>query len=284
MLFCIVHITAHGRGSPRRSWPSCVKRVRRAALQPAYSNRPRSTLPKRAARVHGQVDPTPPAAVPHPRHRGRKRRGVLSVRNPVHFHAAVHYTWYALSGTKMKRPRWTWRILLTLPALACWTGWAFDEVQVLDPRLAHQLNFQIAHGCLLFGPMPDPRALDAWHEFLRDKETSFCHWPWDAHLAFFLLVACAQARTEGVVRDALWPGSHFIAALWVVALPLSALGFPLFMAVQAELRRTMRFRQHRCIGCGYSLRGLIVPRCPECGLPHANPALPAEQLVPPSAP
>lgn len=43
-------------------------------------------------------------------------------------------------------------------------------------------------------------------------------------------------------------------------------GYPLWVLIAGIMRWRVRRKRHRCQECGYSLIGLVEPRCPECGL------------------
>jgi hypothetical protein len=70
-------------------------------------------------------------------------------------------------------------------------------------------------------------------------------------------------------RRILWPGvarSAFAATL-ALGLILSILGWPAWFARRPWSRRRRRLERGQCPGCGYDLRGVESPRCPECGGP-----------------
>jgi hypothetical protein len=52
---------------------------------------------------------------------------------------------------------------------------------------------------------------------------------------------------------------------WAVFAVLMA--WPALAFVRGPVRRWRRRREGRCTQCGYSLKGLPEPRCPECGKP-----------------
>lgn len=67
----------------------------------------------------------------------------------------------------------------------------------------------------------------------------------------------------------LTPHTWVILPLWMPTL-LFAL-YPAFLAV-LSLRRRRRKRRGLCVCCGYALKGLTEPRCPECNAPFELPA------------
>lgn len=58
------------------------------------------------------------------------------------------------------------------------------------------------------------------------------------------------------------PGTMLGIAVWVVAIGLGV--FDLVLALRRARRRQ---EELRCGNCGYLLKGLRDPRCPECGTP-----------------
>ena len=54
---------------------------------------------------------------------------------------------------------------------------------------------------------------------------------------------------------------------WIIHIPLLAISCVLaaYPIANAPLRRYRRRKHGRCVRCGYDLRGLTEPRCPECG-------------------
>ncbi len=62
---------------------------------------------------------------------------------------------------------------------------------------------------------------------------------------------------------------HFELPLVWVSIALFAFGALLLATppLRQAVRRAVRRSQNRCVFCGYSLRGLISDRCPECGNP-----------------
>jgi hypothetical protein len=57
--------------------------------------------------------------------------------------------------------------------------------------------------------------------------------------------------------------TYLVFPVWV--LPPIFLLYPAIAFVRGPLRRRLRRRRGLCVKCGYSLRGLTEPRCPECG-------------------
>ncbi len=70
-----------------------------------------------------------------------------------------------------------------------------------------------------------------------------------------------QPVYEVVTRDAL------AFPTWVVVVLFS---IPLITPLPAYWRRRTRLQRGMCLNCGYSLRGLPTPRCPECGCVASN--------------
>ena len=67
---------------------------------------------------------------------------------------------------------------------------------------------------------------------------------------------------------------HYFAPCWLLTLLLVA--YPTIALVRGQLRRRLRGKG-LCLKCGYNLRGLTVPRCPECFTefdPSTVPSLP----------
>ena len=61
-------------------------------------------------------------------------------------------------------------------------------------------------------------------------------------------------------------GAVYIEAVWVVVWLLVNVGIMAAVFVYAWLRsRRPGDRETRCRRCGYILRGITEPRCPECG-------------------
>ena len=62
-------------------------------------------------------------------------------------------------------------------------------------------------------------------------------------------------------------GSQFTTMLklplWIPFLAFTA--FPTIAFLRGPVRRNRRRKRGLCVGCGYNLTGLTVPRCPECG-------------------
>lgn len=175
------------------------------------------------------------------------------------------------------RPRWLWRLALIVPAALCGAGAVRPDFDgLLNDELAYNLRFQVGHGCVVLGPMPDPTALKEWrNQVARIRqspgERGCCLYiPGVAIEQWFLDFKCHDARKQGILLKSTWPGAdHVIASLWLLSAALCLLGLPLLRALLTTWRRSRRCRQNHCIACGYSLTGLALPRCPECGLEFA---------------
>lgn len=182
--------------------------------------------------------------------------------------------------TRSTRIRWAWRVALVVPGALCWAAAAFPGTLtgdgLLSHRIAHRLEFQIAHGCLVFGQMPDPDVLEAWEAAAAERRRlaeagiHSCGLPssvWElADIAFL----CYRARGAGLQMGAqISRNAYDLVALWLVAIPLTLLWTPLVAGVRSARRRVSRARGHHCLACGYDLRGLPSLRCPECGLEFA---------------
>jgi len=184
------------------------------------------------------------------------------------------------SMTRSTRIRWAWRVALVLPGALCWTAAAFPGALtgygLLSHRIAHRLEFQIAHGCLVFGQMPDPDALEAWEAAAAERsrlvdEEAACIIPASSVSELIGIgFLCYRARGAGLrMGDQWYRGTYDIVALWLVAIPLTLLWTPLAVGAWTVWRRARRVRSHHCLACGYDLRGLSTLRCPECGLEFA---------------
>ncbi len=56
---------------------------------------------------------------------------------------------------------------------------------------------------------------------------------------------------------------YVIVPIWFLTLLI--LAYPFLILIRGPMRRRRRRLRNECIHCGYSLTGLIEPRCPECG-------------------
>ncbi len=63
----------------------------------------------------------------------------------------------------------------------------------------------------------------------------------------------AKVRKFGFVVFPIWAPFLLFAA------------YPTFVLIRGPLRRRRRRLRNECVHCGYSLTGLVEPRCPECG-------------------
>ena len=174
-------------------------------------------------------------------------------------------------------PRLMLCALLMLPALICWLGSAQTR-PLLGRHISWRLNLQVAHGAIAFGTMPNPEKLDAWDagatervQLERKYITIHFQPPMDFGHEFLIHVSCQEAWRRGFVTVAFGSRRHTAVALWLAGIPLSLLTIPFLNALRLVRRRTRWLREMRCIACGYSLRGLYEPRCPECGLAFATP-------------
>jgi hypothetical protein len=55
----------------------------------------------------------------------------------------------------------------------------------------------------------------------------------------------------------------FVFPIWGAFLLFAA--YPIFAMFRGPMRRRRRQARNECVHCGYSLIGLVEPRCPECG-------------------
>ncbi len=69
---------------------------------------------------------------------------------------------------------------------------------------------------------------------------------------------------DSPLYDGIWPRQiEVIVPLWLPLVVL--LAYPTTFVIRGPLRRHRRRKRGLCIHCGYSLKGLPEPRCPECG-------------------
>ena len=174
-----------------------------------------------------------------------------------------------------RRPRWLWRVLLTIPAASCLLAFFLWDGPLLDDRHAHLFAFQVQSGCLIFGAMPDPDVLERWaataekhSEFYKDSSFVCIHPPNAVIQPCEIFLECIDARKEGWLATG--PGNgqgecRVVIALWLVAIPPALLALPLLHAIRLTWRRARWRKRNRCVTCGYQLDGLLSPRCPECG-------------------
>jgi len=96
---------------------------------------------------------------------------------------------------------------------------------------------------------------------------------WHGFESRFLVVRCWQAATPG--RDG-FVGSvgDIQAPLWLPAVLFAI--YPIVVFARRPGRRYARCLRNECIWCGYSLRGTVEHRCPECGKGKAE-----QPVVPP---
>lgn len=104
--------------------------------------------------------------------------------------------------------------------------------------------------------------------------TMFICWPLRTYRSALLTATMASAGTvcTALTVTGLRPGASVMApstlvflALAVAAVGSLALAGILCVTVWARNRYWPVYPPGHCLGCGYSLRGLPVPRCPECG-------------------
>ena len=85
-----------------------------------------------------------------------------------------------------------------------------------------------------------------------------------------LLIPLFYPGRRGFLAQSASSGYSYTVRDWTftIACILGVVGSGLLCRYVAQVRheRVLR-RTGRCSNCGYSLRGLTIPRCPECGLP-----------------
>ena len=107
-------------------------------------------------------------------------------------------------------------------------------------------------------------------------------------------VVLCRPSPVGALRDAQWRFGPFSAKrlywgateaqgisiqFWVPTVAL--LLYPALATARFLWRQRGRRKRGECLQCGYSLRGLVEPRCPECGRPFVPlAALPSAPVVP----
>jgi ABC-type Co2+ transport system permease subunit len=89
----------------------------------------------------------------------------------------------------------------------------------------------------------------------------------------FILAVVSGAGTTwvglfvaSIMVDMLAPQGPLLPVIFfVAALPVAVLGAFVAAMVASTYRRRRPDRETRCRKCGYILRGITEPRCPECG-------------------
>ncbi len=101
------------------------------------------------------------------------------------------------------------------------------------------------------------------------------HWFWRAAIAAGITYVAQRAISVGLVVVMSPPGLQpldylrsmlFSSLVWIpVGLPLAALPIPIYLALTRRFGPPNPARETLCRKCGYNLRGISEPRCPECG-------------------
>lgn len=89
------------------------------------------------------------------------------------------------------------------------------------------------------------------------------HWFWRATIS--ILISCAMFSMLADAIELLLNGCKAWVLGFVLVFPALLLGFTIFGAM-TRLRPPKNIdNETRCRKCGYILRGISEPRCPECG-------------------
>lgn len=169
-----------------------------------------------------------------------------------------------------ERPRWAWRIALaSVAVLTLSLGSRVRAHVTLGPLpIAGGTRVSITNGCVLVGgalpAFPDRALVYGEAVALRDHarvariedQLRFTAWT---------RVHCRDADARGVAVASFGAGPITIVSGRLLLLPALLLLCPLAVGLGATGVRRGRRLGGRCVLCGYPLRGLSKPRCPECG-------------------
>ena len=110
---------------------------------------------------------------------------------------------------------------------------------------------------LLVGYSRDPANIRNWRAkfraYARGDLDAFVVW----HKPRGLLPATEALSSSGLAWQSI------SVPLWLVTMIFA--GYPLVALFRGPVRRRRRRNRNQCIHCGYNLKGLTKPRCPECG-------------------
>jgi hypothetical protein len=89
---------------------------------------------------------------------------------------------------------------------------------------------------------------------------------------------------ESLTRGSFWLSPMFVSAAYGAAsLAQSLVGVYLLFGANRLIAFCMRDVLDHCTACGYDLRRVGAPNCPECGVPiHARPGRTPPVILPPS--
>lgn len=165
----------------------------------------------------------------------------------------------------LSAPRWWWRAGLGVPIVACyvWCGQMADhDTLVSVARLAWRgIALQRLGRCVILSwdrpGVGDSTCIDAQ----RDRASSDC-------LLRLLWRSDEPALdTSSNFVNGFWVESRYYVVIsrWFFVVLASFAWLPLALGVLHVARLRRRQARGECATCGYSLRGLNRPRCPECG-------------------
>jgi ribosomal protein L34E len=158
------------------------------------------------------------------------------------------------------------RLVIRRPQLAVWRAIAFGSLVLLlgivCPYLSEARRHLVTLNLAPLAVWLIVLAHVTWHD------DNVVRGRWSVWFAFILAVYVAGLFGWASISIIRFSISQFLFG-WVVGF---GLGWGLFLivspAIRAILNRVRRFPGlDECNRCGYSLAGLSVPRCPECGAP-----------------
>jgi len=183
------------------------------------------------------------------------------------------------------------------PLPAMWAGaglFLLDiERSVTDAPMAPHLRLRPCFGSELHMFVESGWGTLAWITLIDRRRTAYDgYWHWGPiHVAAGEISALHRASHEGQSNDYVvyWAGQHptpehfsFLrsrsmfcyrarVSAWLVLLVLGA--YPILALIRGPRRRRRRRRRGLCVACGYNLKRLPEPRCPECGRAFVRPVV-----------
>ena len=167
---------------------------------------------------------------------------------------------HARKGTLIRRLVLASLALMTVLSAAGWIATGGRRIglwTLATDRGITACNLEHRSVHLLFGYSGDVANIRRWRtqfrEYAMGDLDAFAVW----HKPRVLLPATEAFSSSGLAWQSI------SVPLWLVTTIFA--GYPLVALFRGPVRRRRRRNRNQCIHCGYNLKGLTKPRCPECG-------------------